>query len=80
MALLKRAHIREVLEVTGLTFVLAVVGIETKGLESLALFWPANAALIGWFLRRLRIPTEAGRGFRFEVGRHSDVKPATVPI
>jgi len=28
----------------------------------------------------LRIPTEAGRGFRFEVGHHSDVKPATVPI
>ena len=23
---------------------------------------------------------EAGRGFRFEAGRHSDVKPATVPI
>lgn len=56
MALLKRAHIREVLEATGLTFVLAVVGIETKGLESLALFWPANAALIGWFLRRPHRP------------------------
>ena len=23
---------------------------------------------------------EAGRGFRFEAGRHSDAKPATVPI
>ncbi|WP_041929392.1 hypothetical protein [Methylorubrum extorquens] len=23
---------------------------------------------------------EAGRGFRFEAGRHSEAKPATVPI
>ena len=26
---------------------------------------------------RLRIPKEAGRGFRFDVGHHSDLKPAT---
>jgi len=30
--------------------------------------------------RDLRIPTQSGRGFRFEAGRHSDLKPATVPI
>jgi len=28
----------------------------------------------------LRIPTEAGRVFRFEVGQRSDMKPATIPI
>ena len=28
---------------------------------------------------RVRIPTEAGRVFRFEVGRRSDLKPATIP-
>jgi hypothetical protein len=27
----------------------------------------------------LQIPTEAGRVFRFDVGHHSDLKPATVP-
>jgi hypothetical protein len=26
------------------------------------------------------IPTEAGQGFRFDVGRRSDLKPATIPI
>ncbi len=26
------------------------------------------------------IPTEAGRGFRFDVGHRSDMKPATIPI
>ena len=28
----------------------------------------------------LRIPIEAGQGFRREAGHHSGVKPATVPI
>jgi len=28
----------------------------------------------------VRIPTEAGRGFRFDVGHRSDLKPATIPI
>ncbi len=28
----------------------------------------------------LEIPTEAGRGFRFDVGHRSDLKPATIPI
>jgi hypothetical protein len=27
----------------------------------------------------LRIPTEAGRVFRFEAGQRSDMKPATIP-
>lgn len=47
-----RMQIREVVEAAVLTFVLAVLGIATRGLEPLALFWPANGALIGWFLRR----------------------------
>ena len=29
--------------------------------------------------RWLRIPTQAGRGFRFDPGRRSDLKPATIP-
>jgi hypothetical protein len=29
---------------------------------------------------KLEIPTEAGRGFRFDVGHRSDLKPATIPI
>jgi len=28
----------------------------------------------------VEIPTEAGRGFRFDVGHRSDLKPATIPI
>ncbi|MGO8705503.1 MAG: hypothetical protein ACLQVA_16960, partial [Candidatus Brocadiia bacterium] len=28
----------------------------------------------------LRIPTQSGRGFRFDVGRRSDLIPATIPI
>ncbi len=47
----ERMQIREVVEATVLTFVLAVLGIATRGLEPLALFWPANGVLIGWFLR-----------------------------
>jgi hypothetical protein len=30
--------------------------------------------------RKVQIPTEAGRGFRFDVGQRSDLKPATIPI
>jgi hypothetical protein len=30
--------------------------------------------------RLLAYSDEAGRGFRFEAGRHSEAKPATVPI
>lgn len=48
----ERMQIREVVEATVLAFVLAVLGIATKGLEPLALFWPANGALVAWFLRR----------------------------
>jgi hypothetical protein len=29
---------------------------------------------------KVRIPIEAGRVFRFEVGQRSNVKPATIPI
>ena len=29
---------------------------------------------------QLRIPTEAGQGYRFDVGHRSDLKPATIPI
>jgi hypothetical protein len=28
---------------------------------------------------RMRIPTQAGRGYRFEAGQGSDLMPATVP-
>jgi hypothetical protein len=31
-------------------------------------------------LKALRIPTQSGRGFRFEVGHRSDLIPATIPI
>ena len=34
----------------------------------------------GQGLEELEIPTEAGRGFRFDVGHRSDLKPATIPI
>jgi hypothetical protein len=27
----------------------------------------------------LRIPTQSGRGFRFDVGHRSDLIPATIP-
>jgi hypothetical protein len=27
----------------------------------------------------VRIPTQAGRGYRFEAGQGSDLKPATIP-
>ena len=27
----------------------------------------------------MRIPIQSGRGFRFEAGRHSDLKPAAIP-
>jgi hypothetical protein len=27
----------------------------------------------------VRIPIQSGHRFRFDVGRHSDLKPATVP-
>ena len=33
------------------------------------------AATLGY----LRIPTQAGRGYRFEAGQGSDLMPATVP-
>jgi hypothetical protein len=27
----------------------------------------------------MRIPTQSGRGFRFDVGRRSDLMPVTIP-
>jgi hypothetical protein len=29
---------------------------------------------------KVRIPTQSGRGFRFEAGHRSDLIPATIPI
>ncbi len=29
--------------------------------------------------RKLRIPTQSGQGFRFDVGHRSDLIPATIP-
>jgi hypothetical protein len=31
-------------------------------------------------LRQMRFPIEVGRVFRFEAGRRSEMKPATIPI
>jgi hypothetical protein len=38
--------------------------------------------IVGIQLKRtlLRIPTQSGRGFRFEAGHRSDLIPATIPI
>ena len=36
------------------------------------------AVLIG-IIYRLRIPTQSGRGFRFDPGWGSDLMPATIP-
>ena len=30
-------------------------------------------------ISRVRIPTQSGRGFRFDVGHRSDLIPATIP-
>ncbi|MBM3552362.1 MAG: recombinase family protein [Alphaproteobacteria bacterium] len=30
-------------------------------------------------LFKVRIPTQSGRGFRFDAGRRSEMKPATIP-
>ena len=34
---------------------------------------------IGLTPEQLRIPTQSGRGFRFDVGHRSDLIPATIP-
>jgi hypothetical protein len=46
-----------------------------------------NVVIVLGFRSALRVPArphaysdEAGRGFRFEAGRHSEAKPATGPI
>ena len=39
-----------------------------------------DVTLDGWVAHHvvmLRIPTQAGRGYRFEAGHHSEMKPAT---
>ncbi len=50
-------------------------------------FWGGGGAGLGGGLfvgdsdgSRPGIPMEAGRGFRFDVGHRSDLKPATIPI
>jgi len=37
--------------------------------------------MVGYFegIDSVRIPTQSGRGFRFDVGRRSDLIPATIP-
>ena len=32
-----------------------------------------------WLLADVRIPTQSGQGFRFDVGHRSDLIPATIP-
>jgi len=39
-------------------------------------FHPLGKALR---IANVRIPTQAGRGFRFHSGHRSDLKPATIP-
>ena len=41
---------------------------------------PAPLPPLGSGCGKLRIPTEAGQGYRFDVGHRSDLKPATIPI
>ncbi|GJE26579.1 hypothetical protein [Methylobacterium organophilum] len=41
---------------------------------------PAMHAVLAEILASPAYSDEAGRGFRFEAGRHSEAKPATVPI
>lgn len=43
-----------------LTIVLTLVGVFTRAIESLALFWPVNAILLGLLLRRPRLAIPAG--------------------
>jgi hypothetical protein len=38
-----------------------------------------NAALFAELLSMLRIPIQSGQGFRFDVGRRSDLMSATIP-
>lgn len=43
--------------------------------------WQTRAGTVELRIPKLRAYSdEAGRGFRFEAGRHSEAKPATVPI
>jgi hypothetical protein len=37
------------------------------------------ACKVSHFLLPLRIPTQSGQGFRFDVGHRSDLIPATIP-
>ena len=37
-------------------------------------------AVLALVLAPVRIPTQSGRGFRFEAGHRSDLIPATIPI
>ena len=41
--------------------------------------WLSNRVFETYDAIHLRIPTEAGRGYRFEAGQGSDLKPATIP-
>ena len=45
--------------------------------ESLWIYGAAGGLLS--LLSRLRIPTQSGQGFRFDVGHRSDLIPATIP-
>ena len=66
---------------TGPYPILAIDGEQGSGKSTLSrllrgLVDPNKAALRA----PLQIPTEAGRGFRFDVGHRSDMKPASIPI
>ena len=48
--------------------------------RKMGLSWPETHTFLASVRALLQIPTEAGRGFRFDVGQRSDLKPATIPI
>lgn len=47
--------------------------------EAFQFDWSEDWAIIDGVRTKLRIPIEAGQGFRREAGHHSGLKPATVP-
>jgi hypothetical protein len=47
--------------------------------EDTVRLWRCDFADGGVEALKVRIPTQSGHRFRFEAGRRSDLKPATIP-